>query len=222
MLIAEDLLLLLTDDVRGRLVVASEQVDIALGGALLVELSLSERVALDERGRVRVADAVPTGDPLLEHALEVVAGRQGKKPGSVVGPLGKKVRPALYERLVEGGLLRKGKGKVLGLFPVRTWPALDVHHEAAVRDAVTQALVVGTTPEPRTAALIGLLRATRATHKVVPPKDHGLSRRELDSRAKAVAEGDWAAKAVREAIDAVNAAVAVAVAATGASGAAGG
>ncbi|MGZ4458532.1 MAG: GOLPH3/VPS74 family protein, partial [Nocardioidaceae bacterium] len=119
MLIAEDLLLLLTDEVRGRLVVASEQVDIALGGALLVELSLSERVALDERGRVRVADAGPTGDPLLDHALEVVAGRQGKKPGSVVGPLGKKVRPALYDRLVEGGLLRKGKGKVLGLFPVR-------------------------------------------------------------------------------------------------------
>lgn len=222
MLIAEDLLLLLTDDVRGRLVVDSQQTDIALGGALLVELSLSERVAVDERGRVRVTDARPTGDPLLDHAVGVVAGRQGKKPRSVVGPLGKRVRPPLYDRLVGAGLLRPGKGKVLGLFPVRTWPALDVHHEAAVRDAVTQALVVGTTPEPRTAALIGLLRALRATHKVVPPKEQGLSRRELDSRAKAVAEGDWASKAVREAIDTVNAAVASAVASAGASAAAGG
>ena len=44
MLIAEDLLLLLTDDRTGKLLAPSNQVDIALGGALLVELALAHRV----------------------------------------------------------------------------------------------------------------------------------------------------------------------------------
>jgi Golgi phosphoprotein 3 (GPP34) len=43
LLLAEDLLLLLTDDRTGKLVIASNQVDIALGGAMLVELALVER-----------------------------------------------------------------------------------------------------------------------------------------------------------------------------------
>jgi len=52
MLIAEDLLLLLTDDNTGKMALLSTLVDIALGGALLVELAVSEHVDVagaDER-----------------------------------------------------------------------------------------------------------------------------------------------------------------------------
>ena len=49
------------------------------------------------------------------------------------------------------------------------------------------------------------------THKVVDPKEHGLTRRELDSRAKEIAEGSWGSAAVRQAVDAMTAAVTVAV-----------
>ena len=54
MLLAEDLLLLLTDDDNGKLTASSTEVDVALGGALLVELTLRQRVdvaAPDERVR---------------------------------------------------------------------------------------------------------------------------------------------------------------------------
>jgi len=40
MLLAEDLLLLLTDDDTGKLAASSTEVDVALGGALLAELAL--------------------------------------------------------------------------------------------------------------------------------------------------------------------------------------
>ena len=72
MLLAEDLLLLLTDDDSGRLAAPSSEVDVALGGALLVELTLMRRVDVagsDERvreGRLMVRDADATGDDLLE------------------------------------------------------------------------------------------------------------------------------------------------------------
>lgn len=54
MLLAEDLLLLLTDDGTGKLAASSTEVDVALGGALLVELTLMQRVDVagsDERVR---------------------------------------------------------------------------------------------------------------------------------------------------------------------------
>ena len=58
------------------------------------------------------------------------------------------------------------------------------------------------------------LHALRSTHKVVDPKEHDLRRRELDRRAKEIAEGSWGSKAVREAIDAMLAAVMAAVTAS--------
>jgi hypothetical protein len=43
MLLAEDLLLLLTDDATGKLLLPAERVDIALGGANLLERRRSRR-----------------------------------------------------------------------------------------------------------------------------------------------------------------------------------
>jgi hypothetical protein len=51
-----------------------------------------------------------------------------------------------------------------------------------------------------------------AVHKAVDPDSVGLSKREMKANAKRVAEGDWAAKAVRQAIDSMNAAVIAATA----------
>jgi hypothetical protein len=211
MLLAEDLLLLLTDDETGKLLVSGTEMDLALGGAQLVELSMSGHVDVDERKRLVVRDSTPTGDPILDRSLATVREREGKKPSSEIGRLGKGLRAELYERLAGSGILRAEEGKVLGLFPTTKWPTSSADHEAAVRRAITAALVQGTTPEPRDGALVSLLHALRSTHKVVDPKAHGLKRKDLDRRAKEVAEGGWASKAVREAIDAMMAAVMVSV-----------
>jgi hypothetical protein len=227
MLIAEDLLLLLTDDRSGRMGVTSTNVDVALGGSLLVELAVRGQVDLagegDEvrKGRLVVRDASPTGEPLLDEALELVTDKQGKKPDQVVNALGKGLRNRLYDRLVERGILRAERGKVLGVFPSRQWPAQDAAHEDAVRRQLVVALQQGSTYDPRVGALVSLLHALRVVHKVVDPTAAGLSKRELNSRAKEIAEGDWGAAAVRKAIDAMMAAVVAATTAAGAAGAAG-
>ena len=78
MLIAEDLLLLLTADDTGKAAADSSNTKIALGGALLAELALMERVDIadpDERvteGRLILRDASQTGDSLLDDALATV------------------------------------------------------------------------------------------------------------------------------------------------------
>ncbi|PFG38999.1 Golgi phosphoprotein 3 GPP34 [Georgenia soli] len=213
MLVAEDVLLAVTDDSTGKLLVSGAEADIALGGALLVELALRERVDVagpDERvheGRLTVRDPGPTGDDVLDDALAVVVAREGKKPESVVTKLGKHVRDRLYERLVAAGLLRAEEGRILGLIPTERWPTEDVRHESEVRAGLAQALQNGTTADERTAALISLLLALNAVHKVIDPATLGLQKRELKARARQIAEGDWAGRSVRRAIDSMNAAI---------------
>jgi hypothetical protein len=214
MLIAEDLLLLLTDDRNGKLLAASNQADIALGGALLIELALAGRVdvaredGVVRNGRLLVTDAGPISDPLLDAALGQIARKQGKKPKDVVAALGKGVQARLHARLGERGLLHEETAKILGIFPSHRWPSSDSAHEDFLRAPLVAALRTGCTDDPRLAALIALLHALKAVTKVVEPASVDLAKKELNANAKQIAEGDWAAKAVREAIDAMLAIVA--------------
>jgi hypothetical protein len=217
MLLAEDLLLLVTDDASGRLSVPAAQADAGLGGANLLELALMHKVDLSgehdtgKPGRVVVRDPAPTGDTVLDTALSVIITHQGSKPATLIRPLGKDLRHTLYERLASSGLLHGGHGRILGLFPAHRWPAQDSRHEAEVRQQLVQALVQQNTPDERTAALIALLHALRCEHKIINSRDYGLSQRQLRSRAEQIAKGNWASEAVRTAIQEMTAAVVAAV-----------
>jgi Golgi phosphoprotein 3 (GPP34) len=216
-LLAEDLLLLVTDDDSGKLSVSMEQVDLGLGGATLVELTLMDRVDLSREGdpgkpgRIVVRDASPTGDAVLDAALAILVERQGKKPSAVITPLSRHLRRTLYERLADSGVIRAEEDRILGVFPSHTWPTQDPRHEAGVRGLVTDALVHQATPDTRTAALIALIHALRCEHKIVDPGQYDLSKPQLRARAAEIATGSWASEAVRRVIDELIAAVVVAV-----------
>jgi hypothetical protein len=223
-LLAEDLLLLVTDDASGRLSVISSQVDAALGGANLIELTQLNKVDISDagdpgrRGRLVVRDPSPAGDEVLDAALAIVGTRQGKKPSAVIRQLGKGLRGTLYQRLAAAGVLRPGQAKVLGVFPARRWPANDSGHEEQLRQSVIEALIQQSEPGPHTAALIALLHALKCEHKIADPRRYGISKRQLRARAEAIADGNWAADAVRKAIQEMNAAVASAAAVAATSG----
>jgi len=70
--------------------------------------------------------------------------------------------------------------------------------------------VQGTTPDVRTAALVSLLHALKAEHKVVDPKEHRMTKHALRARAAEIAEGSWGSEAVRKAVEEMMAAVMVA------------
>jgi len=224
MLLAEDLLLLLTDGASGRLAAPAAQVDATLGGANLLELALMNKVDLageqdpGRPGRIIVRDPSPAGDKVLDAALRIVTAHRGKKPSTVIRPLGKNLRRTLYERLALSGVIRCEQARILGVFPALRWPAQDASHAAQVRRLVTQALLQQTAPQAQTAALIALLHALRYEHKIVDPRKCELSRQQLSARAEEMATGTWAPEAVRQAIGEMIAAVAAATSAAAAAG----
>ena len=219
MLIAEDLLLLLTDDATGKPVVDSQRLSSGLAGAVLVELVVAGRLAITDAGRwgsgsrVAVTSPAPLGDPVLDEALRRSALR-GQPVGAqaLLGTLAKGLPDALRGRLVERQILRAEEGRVLGIFPTRAWPATDSRHEAQVRAALWDVVVQGRTPTDREVCLVALLHAVGQVPKQFATA--GMTARQLRDRAKALSEGNVGGEAVRRAIEAAEAAVIAAVAVT--------
>ncbi|PUA80956.1 GOLPH3/VPS74 family protein [Nocardioides currus] len=219
-LIAEDLLLILLDDDTGTLS-HSDKIQPLLGGALLVELALAERIEVAEKtsiwssAKVAVVEHEPLEDtlfdPLLDQALATIA-EKPRTAQDLVNRLGKGAKDLLLERLAERGLVRPVEDKVWGLFPRTTWPAADRTYEDSVRALLQGALVQGLTPTPRTSGLVALLTAVGHAHKVVDRGD--VPAKVVKARAKEISEGAWAAKAVKDAVAAAQAAVTAAVVAS--------
>ena len=113
--------------------------------------------------------------------------------------LGKGLHDRLAAGLAGRRILERREGKLLGLLPRTTWPAADTSRDHQLRRSITVCLVDGGRPDQRTAALIALLAAIDQAHKAVTP-NHAASKRQLKKRANQIAEGQWAAKAVKDAV----------------------
>lgn len=223
MLIAGDLLLLLLDDESGKFV--SSDSGVAVGGALLVELALAGSVEVREKtskwSSAKVGVAGPLlepAEPVLVQAVEVVA-EKPRPAQELVTRLGKSLRDPVLEGLAAGGYIRRSDERALGFIPYTRWPAVSAEREAEVRRLVADVLVGGASPDERTAALIGLLSAVGKAGSTLGLK--GKEKRAVDKRAKEIAEGEWAAEAVRNAVLAAQSAAAAAATAVVVAGAAG-
>lgn len=221
MLLCDELLLLAIDDTTGKSIGSGTTIEAALGASLLVELALSERISIApaeagwlEKGKITVINTSPTDDPDLDTLLVKLAEKEGQKVKNVISPMSwrpasKGLRDRRLARLVAQGVLSEERSAVFGL---RRHPTRDGDPEHQVRARLHAALVDGLTPTERTVALIALLEASGILTKVVVTEDKKL----VKARAKALSEGDWAAKAVKDVIAEMTA-VMVAVAAGGAS-----
>lgn len=206
MLICTELLLVATSH-EGKRLAGQMELDLALAGAVLCELAAGGRVAVQE-GRLVVNDAGSSGDALLDHALEVFAKYDGKKPEKVLPHLAKGMTDRTYERLATDGMVRVEPG---GFLRSTKYPVVDTATRKTLVAAAAQVLAGTTRPDLHTGALISLLAAADGVTKVYDSRQFGVSGRELTKRAKAVGEQDWAsgaaAAAIKSAQDATMAAV---------------
>ncbi|SHL37574.1 Golgi phosphoprotein 3 (GPP34) [Pseudonocardia thermophila] len=215
--LAEDLALLLVDPTTGKPVVDGTAFDRAVAGALLFDLAGAERIAVTGTGakaRVAVVGG-PTGNPLLDAAIDRLGPKERRAAGAVERLA--KMRSAVFARLVDAGILTAERNRIFGLIPTTTWRFPDPGPRAALQGGLAAVLTAAAEPDARQAALVSLLYAVKAEHKVVAG-----DRRALRARAKQVAEGDWAGSAVAQAVQAVQATVMAAVVAATVAGAAAG
>lgn len=210
--LAEELVLLAYDD-SGKAQLSGTNLDLGVGGALLLDLALAGRVDVVDK-RLVITDPSPVGHPLVDGALERIrADGRRRKPKDWVSRLSKQSRPAVLRQLVAAGILESAEDKVLLLFSRTRYPSrhgVEPPAETAARQRMRAAVTGAVTPDARTAALCALVGAVGLDRKVFPD----LPRREVKQSLKRISEGAWAATAVKKAIEEVQAAVTAAIVAS--------
>lgn len=187
----------------------------AAGGGVLVELTLLGRVDIGE-DRIGVRDAGPTGVPYLDEQLaRIVDHGRPWKVADCLRAVAKDAAGGATQALVDRGLLREEKKRVLGLFPTRRYPEVDGAGEEEVRRRLDRVVLEGIDPDERTASLVALLHGARLREPAFPQRE---GRKQVEARMAEISDGQWVQPAVQRAIDQAQAAmVAVMVATTSAS-----
>ncbi len=215
-LLAEDVLLLVTEDEKGG--TTTEHADVVVAGALLADLAEAGCLVETEK-KVSVApDARIDGPPILAEALDVVRQRDRPvKAKKLLEDLRKQLKPVsdrVAERLVASGVLELRKATFLKIPLGYKAPTLDPGPERALRARLGDILVQGVTPSDRDAELIAILRTADLVKHVVD-KEH---RKAAKQRAKEIEAHGPASPAVKAVVDEVNEALVIAIAAGSAAG----
>jgi len=209
--LAEDVLLLAIDDTTGKISSPeSDALGYGLAGAVLMDLVIAGRLDLAD-GTVTLADATPVGDAVLdEAALEIERnGKVGDAP-YWVNTLGRDhLQERVLDRLIQHQILRKDEHRIAWVIPVDRYPTVNPVPERAVRERMRAAVLDGTAPEPRLAALIGLAKACNLTALVFTRGEQQDDGQRIDQ----IAHGDAVGQAVSRAAEAAQAAMTAAIAA---------
>lgn len=207
--LAEELLLLALEDESGKVSSsASGSLDCGVAGAAVMELVLRGKLGMED-GKLVVEDGTSTGDTQLDALLSQI--RDSRKPRGAehwVGVFsGQSLREGLVKRLVEKGILHEEEGRILWIFPSRSYPIGDAAPERELRNRIRAVALEGKPPEPKDAALLILIKACDLTGEVFAPEEEARVRESLDRISEDELIGEAVSGALAQAQAAMNAAV---------------
>lgn len=193
--VAFDIMMLAIDSSRG-IQHNYRRNEIVLGGALLMDLVVAERCEVEERrrdARIRLVGNRPLGSPA--HDLAMARMKLGKTVrGSVLlRQLGQGMPGMLVNQLCAHGSVAVHTRRSLRVFTTQHVEVVDTARRDWLAGAVRQVLLGLAPPDDVTGPLIGLLAASGRVADRVDDVDLPAAR----DRAKAIANGDWAASATR-------------------------
>lgn len=214
----EEVLLLALKDDKGT--PHSSMYTIAMGGALLAELLLNERLVLEEKPRkkplkpgkkpaylVAVDNPKQLADPVLDECLHrVVTSKKARSPQEWVTRFGqlKDLKRRVAVGLCRKGILREREDRILVLFRRTAYPTLDGAPERRVVDRLQDAVAGDSMDlDARTAVLVALANGTGILKHVLG-KDLVKQRKD---RIQEIGEGDIVGEATKAAVQAAQAAI---------------
>ncbi|MEM7166406.1 MAG: GPP34 family phosphoprotein [Planctomycetota bacterium] len=207
----EEILLLALKDEAGTIANGTWYAQ-ALGGAILTELLLRERIRVNENDKKRLVSVVSTqtvDDSLLDEALQNISA--AKWPKTLADWVGRcaglsNIKQRVAEGLCKRRILRADAKKVLLIFTRKIYPEVDPKPEMAIIDRLHKAIFTQTRDiDPRTIVLLSLANSSNLLQVVFDNK----KLKERKTRIERVVNGEEVGKATAEAVQALQTAVAV-------------
>ncbi|MHC4424959.1 MAG: GOLPH3/VPS74 family protein [Planctomycetota bacterium] len=208
----EEIMLLALRDEQGT-IAPGAMYQYAIGAAILAELLLNKRIAVEESGKNKLVNFVSSqsfGEPLIDECLEKFGGakRRASLQTWVSRFAGvKNLKHRVAQQLCERGILRVAQDKVLMIFTRKIYPEVNPGPERELIGRLRYAIFTDVRDvDPRTVVLVSLA-SSAGLLKVVFDKKKLKGRK---ARIDQIVNGEITGKAAKEAIQAMQAAVMVA------------
>ena len=203
---AEEVMLLLLDDEGQRFLrVPDWSLRYALGGAVLMDLAMEDRIDTDLE-KLMLVDPTPVDDDILDPLLAEIADDAAAHGSDAhdsrfwverAAAHSDEIREAAISRLIERGILESHEGRFLWVFRSRRYPVIDGTAEREVKLRILELLFSDMIPTPRDVVIICLADAcgifsellTRRELANVTPRIREL--RQLDLIGQAVTAAVW-------------------------------
>ncbi len=214
--VSEQLLLLALKDEKGTVVSkAGMALNFGLAGALLLEMTVDERINIQD-GKLVVQNSTPSGEPLHDEALALLTGKKGKqKPVKYWVPRLaskiKKLRHKVADRLVLSGILRREKKRILGIFPSVRYPTQNPLPELEAREQLKHTVLEGNSPSMETRMVLNLVKACDLSDEVFGKDMRKQVKTRFKELEKDTGDSEVIGKAISEAVQAVQAAVMISI-----------
>jgi hypothetical protein len=207
----EEIVLLALDDKTGaQLPLPVTALGYGLAGAVLADLAVAGKIDTDAK-QLTVLSRSPTGDPLLDPWLELIAADKTVHPVAywlqVLFDRAREIEQPALDSLIERGILKRQDKKILWVIGLRRYPTVDGHERTEVRTRLGQLILGEDLPDPRDAILISLLRGCRLTDRIFSGPEFAARDQRLATLAKMDLVGREVASATTEAITTLSAAM---------------
>jgi Golgi phosphoprotein 3 len=158
----EEIILLLLNDDDGRFArLPNVSLDYALGGGVLMDLALENRIDTDLDSLI-LLDDTPTGDSLLDPTLAdivEVGGHDARFWVERTAVRAEELREEALRRLIESGILEQVEGRFMWVFKSRRYPVVDGQAQREVKLRIMGVLFSDEIPDPRDIVIICLADA---------------------------------------------------------------
>ncbi len=208
----EEVMLLALRDEEGT-IASGTMYQYAIGAAILAELLLKKRIALDESRKkklVNLISSTPLGEPLIDQCLEKIGNvkRRASLQTWVSRFAGvKNLKHRVAQQLCDRGILRATEDTILLLFTRKIYPEINPEPERKLIERLRQAIFTDSWDvDARNVVLVSLADSTGLLKEAFDKKE--LKGRK--ARIKEISNGEITGKAAKEAIEAIQAAVMVA------------
>ncbi|WP_257348493.1 GOLPH3/VPS74 family protein [Pseudalkalibacillus decolorationis] len=205
--IPEELLLLALDDEKGTVVFSAlSSLNYGLAGAIFAELTILERITLEDK-KIVVTNEAPTGDTVLDDVLRRI--KESPKERTVDHWIQNstswipQVKKDLLGNLVKKGVLEEKEEKVLWIFTSHKYPTDEEASEQQIRKHIYKSVFENEETDARSGILLSLVKACNLVEEVFT-KD---KRKEAKKRIDELNQKNDYAKAVHSSIEAMQMAV---------------
>ncbi len=200
--LAEEVYLLALDNTRGVIKpVPGYALDYALAAAMLMELSLCDKIDTDLK-TLKVVSSDPTGEPLLDYTLLELRREMEPKPTAFwLGRLTTEknhIEKKILAQLVRKGILKQEDRRILWVFKSHRYPLMDDREVKEVRMRLRELILSDEIPDAREIVLISLGNACRLLDELFTTEEKERVRSRISSLARLDLIGGELANSIRE------------------------